>query len=234
MRAPFLGLFVFAAGCHAGGAPVVPVPVARAPESPRAEGPTPSVPEPTPAVAVRVVTVERGTFVRVATLPATVAALPRSPRAVVRVSAPIDGSTMHRDVVGRPAELVVEGLPGLLFRTTVARTERPTEHDGPLLAIAEIEDPSRILRPGMRGTLRIEVQRIEDTLVVPTEAVTPGASDVVYFEEGGRARAHVVECDNTTGEQSQVVDGLVGGERILVPASALSDGVPVRVETESA
>lgn len=99
-----------------------------------------------------------------------------------------------------------------------------------------IPEPDTRLRPGMSATVRIVTTHVPDALMVPTEAVVPGASGMALW---------VVKPDNTvalapvvTGERTadriEVVSGLAAGASVVVEGLArLRPGAPVVVQAPS-
>src|SRR6266480_8047266 len=73
---------------------------------------------------------------------------------------------------GQPARLTVEGLPGRTFEGKITRFSYALdEATKTMLAEIELPNPKLELRPGMYATVRIGIERKEDALLVPVEAL---------------------------------------------------------------
>ena len=80
-----------------------------------------------------------------------------------------------------------------------------------------LEDPGLRLRPGMSATARIEVDRLEDVLKVPSEAVfTVGDRSAVYrlAHTGSEFEAVPVEIGKRTREEVALLGGVAVGDRV--------------------
>ena len=79
------------------------------------------------------------------------------------------------------------------------------------------------LRPGMRFRGTIETDRIEEALLVDSDAVFLGPEGArVWRQKGGGAEVVAVELGARNGTDVQVAKGLSEGDR--VSRSALGDG----------
>lgn len=79
---------------------------------------------------------------------------------------------------------------------------------------------------GMTTELNIVIRRKEDVLLVPTDAVS---SARVWLVDGDRVTPRSVTTGIRGGNRVEIVDGLTGGERIVVaPPADLADGTRVR------
>jgi len=67
-------------------------------------------------------------------------------------------------------------------------------------------------------------------LVVPTTAITPlGALDRVFVVDGGTARLRMISLGEAQGPRTEVLSGLVAGERVVVDPAKVRDGARVEV-----
>jgi len=84
-----------------------------------------------------------------------------------------------------------------------------------------------------RVEVRIVVWESPDALKVPTSALFRRADDwAAYVVSEGRARERRLKLDHRTGQEAEVVEGLTGGEAVVLhPADTLTDGA--RVATTS-
>ena len=90
----------------------------------------------------------------------------------------------------------------------------------------EFENPGLGLKPGMFATVRIETRRTQGALAVPTDAVLHSGERQLVFVALGLGRYDKREV--TTGlvadrGLTEIVDGLVEGERVVVSGQFLLD-----------
>ncbi len=75
------------------------------------------------------------------------------------------------------------------------------------------------LKPGMTAQVTIHAGRYENVLAVPINAVTEHLGQTyVYQIEGGSVRRQAVQVGRSTHAFVEIVDGLAGGERVVLDA----------------
>jgi membrane fusion protein, multidrug efflux system len=134
--------------------------------------------------------------------------------------------------VDQPVKLTVEGLPGRTFEGSVTRFSFALdEASKTMLTEIELPNPTLQLRPGMYATVRIGVERREDTLLVPAEAVVSekaGAS--VFILSSNKAKKTRVQSGFNDGTNVEIVEGVNPDQQvILLGKQALNDGQAVTV-----
>jgi HlyD family secretion protein len=98
-------------------------------------------------------------------------------------------------------------------------------------AEVEVSDPRKEVAAGMYASVTFALAHADDALLVPATAlVTRGGTTGVFAAVGARPTARFLPV--TTGIESgtvvQIVEGLDGGERVIVEGNAfLEDGEPV-------
>lgn len=92
-------------------------------------------------------------------------------------------------------------------------------------------NPERSLRPGMFVRAEIVLERAEDVLFVPTDAViNRGGKWVVFVVEAQRAKLREIEPGLVSEDRVEVREGLNPGEKVVVTGQdTLQDGAPVLV-----
>ena len=95
----------------------------------------------------------------------------------------------------------------------------------------EVTDPRSELRSGMYASVAFQVERADDALIVPAAAIcTRGGARGAFVVDGNVARFRALSTGIEDGPSVQVLDGLVGGERVVVDGNAfLEDGQRVSV-----
>jgi RND family efflux transporter MFP subunit len=91
-------------------------------------------------------------------------------------------------------------------------------------------DPPPTVLPGTSATAQIVVERRENVLVVPTQALRHDGSDAVVVVKDGRADVRQVRVGLRHHPLSQIIDGVSLGEVVVtLGPESLSDGQAVKV-----
>ena len=154
--------------------------------------------------------------------------------------APTDHLIADVDLVGRD---VARAAPGQ--STRVRHHALKDEFDGEVIRLAPEVDPmtrtlraevrvdnrERKLRPGMFVEVTMVVDRREDVIVAPREAVTErGGKKVVFVLNGQRVDRRDVKIGLGDDDIVEILNGVEKGERIVVRGlETLTDGTRVRV-----
>jgi multidrug efflux pump subunit AcrA (membrane-fusion protein) len=134
----------------------------------------------------------------------------------------IDEADAGRIVPGLPVALRLDAHPDRLYRGRVSgvrdsvqrRSSASPEKVVRIEIALDETDPER-MRPGMRFQGEIEVERIEDALRAPADAVFGGPGGAVAFRDGRIGLEPVrPEIGLRAGDWVQVLDGLEAGDRL--------------------
>lgn len=127
--------------------------------------------------------------------------------------------------VGQPARLELTAYPGQTFKGRVALVSPTLDAESRTLRLrVELRNPGGKLKPGMYGTVFLDVPRAE-ALVVPSEAVVD-TGDVQYVfvaRGGGRFEPRVVEVGEHESGKAQIRRGLAEGDLVVTTANFLVD-----------
>lgn len=87
------------------------------------------------------------------------------------------------------------------------------------------------IRSGMTGSVKLNLEKEEGVVIVPSDAVIDKeGSQVVFVVQEDKAIEKVVETGLDTGELVQIVSGLSEGEMVIIEGQQyVSDGVTVKV-----
>jgi multidrug efflux pump subunit AcrA (membrane-fusion protein) len=87
------------------------------------------------------------------------------------------------------------------------------------------------IRSGMTGSVKLDLDRAEDTIVVPSDAVVDRDDiQVVYIVEDDTAVERQVQTGLDTGDRVQIVSGISEGDKVIVEGQQyVSHGVTVKV-----
>ena len=126
---------------------------------------------------------------------------------------------------GQSARITLVAFPGETFPgrvTTILPTAQADSRT--LVARIELANPNGRLRPGMFGTVRLDGDA-KAALLVPTEAVIrTGKRDIVMLaSEGGKFRPVEVKIGREANGQSEVLEGLSEGQKVVASAQFLID-----------
>jgi len=148
----------------------------------------------------------------------------------VQVAVPeLEASLITAD---QPARVTVEGLAGRVFEGKITRFSYALD-DSTKTMLAEIElpNPKSELRPGMYARVSIGIQRKENALLLPAEAVVverAGAS-VFAFREN-TARKVPVKTGFNDGVNVEIISGADAEQPVILAGKrTLADGQAVRL-----
>lgn len=127
--------------------------------------------------------------------------------------------------VGMQASFILSAYPNQPFKGKVAFIDPILD---PKSRTAKVHmhfvNPAHVLMPGMFGEVKLE-EKVRDALRVPSDAlVHSGAKDVVFLSLGdGKFEPREVRLGTKSGDQIEVVDGLVEGQQVVTRANFLVD-----------
>lgn len=129
--------------------------------------------------------------------------------------------------VGQHAQMEVTYQKGKVIDGSVAYVY-PTLNDvaRTLSVRLEFPNPDLRLKPGMFATVYIQFRRVDDALVIPTEAILHSGIREIVFVALGEGRFEPREI--TTGlvgdrHMTQVLSGLAGGEEVVMSGQFMID-----------
>lgn len=140
------------------------------------------------------------------------------------VLAKIDEIDRGRLRTGLAATVTVEALPGVELPAKLAAFSTLAKPDysswpPPRMfdATVDLDAPDARLRPGMTGSIRVGVERIARTLLVPTRAIMqPGGAPYVYVRARGGFERRPVVVARRGPERTAVAEGLAAGEHVAL------------------
>lgn len=134
---------------------------------------------------------------------------------------------------GRPATLVVNGLPAQRFNGEVSRTAGALDPATRTMRVeVDVPNPQGALKAGMYGSLTLDLDERAEALTVPATAIVTEKDRRFVFVVRDRT-AHKLPV--TTGADDairvEVTGGLDAGEAVVVSgAGSLADGAVVHAE----
>ena len=133
---------------------------------------------------------------------------------------------------GQPAELRLDALPGDTFTGTIKRISPVVDPTtGTFKVTVEIRDPSRQLKPGMFGRIRIVYDTRKNVLLVPKGAILAEDDEAsVYLIRDSMAFRQVVETGYSDDARVEIVSGIEPGDHIITTGqNSLRDSSRVQV-----
>lgn len=147
----------------------------------------------------------------------------------VQVAVPeLEAALVARD---QPVKVSVDGLPGRKFDGKVTRFAYALDDASKtMLAEVELPNPKLELRPGMYAIVKLGLERREDALLVPIEALaTEKANAFVFTMVGNQAKKVPVKTGFNDGTNVEIMEGIRPEEAVILPGKrALSNGQTVR------
>ncbi len=153
----------------------------------------------------------------------------------VRVQVAVPELESSLIATGQTVVVTLDGLPGKTFDGKVTRFAYALdEATKTMLAEIELPNPKLELRPGMYATVRIGIERKEDALLLPAEAlVVERAGAFVFTVTDAKAKKTRVQTGFNDGTHAEIVAGLKPDQPvILMGRRSLSDGQDVRVKED--
>jgi membrane fusion protein, multidrug efflux system len=132
---------------------------------------------------------------------------------------------------GLAANITVEALPGRSFPGSVTRFAHALdEATKTMLTELEMPNPNGDLRPGSYASVRLEVERKQDALLVPVQALlVEKAGSSVFIVAEGKAKKTPVQTGFNDGSHVEILDPKVDQPVVLLGKQVLADGQPVNL-----
>src|SRR6266568_5541375 len=135
----------------------------------------------------------------------------------------------------QPVRLSVDGLPGRNFDGKITRFSYSLDDQNKtMLAESELPNPKFELRPGMYAIVKIGIERKEDALLVPVDALFVEKSGPSLFTiADNKAKKTPVKTGFNDGTNAEILSGIKPDQSvILIGKKTLADGQPVQVEAK--
>jgi RND family efflux transporter MFP subunit len=129
-----------------------------------------------------------------------------------------------------PVKVTVSELPDSTFDGAITRFAYALDESTKTMATEiEIPNPDLALRPGMWAAVEIDLQRKEDALLIPAEAlVTEKNKNSVFLVRDGNAQKVPVQCGFDDGVNVEILKGCGPGDAVIVAGKqSVTDGQKV-------
>lgn len=142
---------------------------------------------------------------------------------------------------GLPATITIDAFPDLKYRGSVESVAVLPDPTGWMNSdtkvyetIVRIDEDVHRLKPGMTAVVEILVDRLEDVLSVPVQAVVQqGLQTWCYVAGDHGVERRLVELGQTNNMYVEVREGLTAGERIVLNPTTLAEAANETEVTEA-
>ena len=144
----------------------------------------------------------------------------------LRVAVPERASTALR--TGQAVRVRIEGDDST-YQGKLVRLGAAIEEDNRTLPVeAAVANPHGALRPGMFASAEIVVDRSDNAVVVPSDAIVTFAGvQKVLVVKDGKAVEQRVRTGRRNANRVEIVEGVSAGDVVIVKPGDVVDGVPV-------
>lgn len=156
--------------------------------------------------------------------------------ATLRVDFRLPEAYLGRVAKGQSLEVSSDALPGERFAAVLDAVDPMVDQNGRSLSLrARLANPGGKLRPGLFVRVRLQFGERKGALMLPEQAIVPGAQPAVFKVVDGKAVATKVRLGVRRGAQVEIVEGLAAGDMVVTAGQLkLRDGAPVRPVGEGA
>ncbi len=132
---------------------------------------------------------------------------------------------------GQVLELASDALPGKRFSARLEAIDPQIDPAARSIAVrARLDNASGQFRPGMFVRVRLSLGERKGVLMVPEEAIIPGAKPAVFKVVEGKAERVMVRTGIRRDAQVEIVEGLSAGDVVVSAGQMkLRPGAPVQV-----
>lgn len=137
---------------------------------------------------------------------------------------------------GMTLEVISDALPGERFKAVLEAVDPLVDQGGrSLSARARLDNRDGKLRPGMFVRVRLLFGERQAALMVPEQAIIPGAQPAVFKVVDGKAKRVPVRLGVRRTAQVEIVDGLAAGDVVVTAGQLkLREDMAVRAVGEGA
>lgn len=144
--------------------------------------------------------------------------------AQVKVPVQVDETEISKVKVGQQVEVTLDALPDQTFEGTVTQVDPSatiSQNIAVFNATVTLNNPDRVLRPGMSAESTIIVQEVKDALTVPVSAIDTvrRRSYVNVQKEDGTTEAVRITTGPSDGTSIVVTSGLEPGQNVVLPTT---------------
>lgn len=156
--------------------------------------------------------------------------------ATLRVDFKLPESYLGRLGKGQLVEVSSDALPGEHFSAVLEAVDPLVDQGGrSISARARLDNAKVMLRPGLFVRARIVFGERKQVLMVPEQAIVPGAQPAVFRVQEGKVTLVKLRLGARQAAQVEVLDGLLDGDVVVTAGQLkLREGAAVRPVGEGA
>lgn len=149
----------------------------------------------------------------------------------MQVKTSVHESVLDQVKPGLTAGVRVDAFPDRLYPATVKSVAVLPDQGGwygsdtkVYQTIVTIDVPVERLKPGMTAVAEIHVDRLQNVLTVPVQAVVQVGKDTAcYIDEKGAPQRRTIKLGRTNDKLVQIVDGIAPGQRVVLNPMAIAE-----------
>ena len=134
--------------------------------------------------------------------------------------------------VGQTLQLTLDAMPGKTYEGKVFAINPLIDAPGRAVVIrAQVRNQDTTLRPGMFARVRLFTRDLQETLVVPEQAIVPQGDEwFVYRVVDGKAQRARIDVGQRRDGKAEIVKGLQDGDMVITAGQLkLREGVAVQM-----
>jgi len=151
---------------------------------------------------------------------------------VVTIQFSVSETVLSSIYAGQPVIIDVPAAAGARYETVISSVSPSVDPYTQLYTVkASLDNEDGLLTSGMFVGATLDTGLHEDVVLAPTKAIsTVSGRQVIYIVVDGAARRVEVETGMVSGDDTEVISGLSGGEQVIVKGqSYVDDGQAVRI-----
>ncbi len=146
-------------------------------------------------------------------------------------------NVLEKDVplikIGEEAVVKVDAFPGREFSGTVVRQSEAVDPNTRTMAVeVDISNHNYALKPGMFAAVSVIINKQENALTVPTQAIQQDASgSYLFVADSSTARRRDIKIGSEHDSRTEILSGLEKNDNIIVVGQQFArDGGPVKIQ----
>jgi multidrug efflux pump subunit AcrA (membrane-fusion protein) len=160
----------------------------------------------------------------------------------MQVKTAVHESVLDQIQVGLPATIRLDAFQERSYRGSVHSVAVLPDQDSYMSSdtkmyetIVTIDEEVKQIKPGMTAVVEIHVDRLEDVLSVPLQAVVQVQDDTWCYVDagGGRVERRMLTLGRTNDKFIEIREGLEEGDRVVLNPMAIVDETKARQSTIS-
>jgi RND family efflux transporter MFP subunit len=154
-----------------------------------------------------------------------------------RLNIPVPESYVKYIKIRDPVDVRITSLDRVFAGTITRFSDQVSEETRTMHTEVDVPNPTRILKPGMYAEAKLTLERKNDALVVPLQALdqTGNQATILLVDHDNKIQQRTITLGLQTASDAEVVSGLNEGDRVVVSdRSGLKPGMQVKAQTVEA